>query len=1171
MNKVLLKNTVRTIARTSSRFFSLVLIVALGISFFAGMNAVAPDMLETASEYYKDTNAADITIVSTAGLTDEDVAVIKSIQGIESVSGQKFVDGVASVNSEKISDIDGSRMTIRAYALDVTKASMSSLGEDDRSYINRPQLVKGSWPSAANQCVVDQSVLSTPQEFEIGSVIEIEGDGADINGKLANTQYTIVGIIRTPLYISYERGNTTIGTGKLGTFFYIPEENFRVDYYSSVSIKILGSDNYDPYSDEYDRFIEPYITYLSSISSERLAPRVEALKTEYAETIEQSELDYANAKTQVETQISEGEEQVKLILDMAQNGDVNLAEYKRQYNEKALEAESKIGENKLEHSSQYAEWQEKRNEYNEAKALVDKYSTAQVSYKNAQTEYNVAKVQVTTSLQTVNYLERLVATTRDSIAHLDNTQSNQVSDIINRFEQSGLVGVEVDNIISSINSLTAVGTAEEISAYMEPELQSLQEQLAAAKKDLSDANTELAEKKAALDSAKVLVDKLNKVDVSLKSAEAELAEAEQKLTSAGYDIQLGELEVLSQLSDLKNQITNYETNLIIAKEKASTVEAEFEQSKQAAYKSLENAKYRLEDTKNFMLNLDNAKWYVNDRKEALLGYDDYKMAADRTAAISIIFPWFFFIVAALVCLNTMTRMVDDERTQLGTFKALGFYNSEIILKYVIYAFIASFVGAFAGSFLGFAVFPAILTEAFGILYDLPTVIIRYRFSYAAIGIIISVGVTVLATYFSAKKALETHPSMLMKPKAPKGGKRIALEKFPRIWSRLNFTAKVTCRNVFRNKKRFIMAVVGVMGCTALLVAAFGFDHSINATIKYQFTDSDSVWCYDMQTVLNGSYDTTVTECKAINTLRERPEISDAMLEYMKVYNTTSAKTDEEFETYILVPEDETSISKYIRIKDVKTDKEIPLPQNGAVITQKLAKKLSLSVGDTITVNMDNGYKVNVAVSAISQNYAFHYMYMSNEAYRSAFATNPRYNYICSNFSSELTPEQKGDMAKDLLREYEINAISYADEIQSMFENTLDSIGYIVIVMVVSAGLLALIVLYNLSIMNINERVKEIATIKVLGFDNFEVSQYIFRENLLLTILGTILGLFVGIALHRIVVMVAEVSIITYGKSIGIMSFIYAAVLSLGFSLLVNLILRKTLRRVNMVESLKSNE
>ncbi|MGN1194477.1 MAG: FtsX-like permease family protein [Acutalibacteraceae bacterium] len=1170
MNKSLFRDTVRTISRTSSRFFSIVAIVALGISFFAGMNATAPDMLDTAKKYYIDSNAMDIRIISTAGLTDEDIEVLKTVQGIENISGEKYVDAKVKVNGENLSDIDGSQLTVRVISLDMQKAAAAESGTDDRTYVNRPQLIEGNWPTAENQCVVDQSTLSTPEEFQIGSVITVEGENSDITTSLKNNEYVITGIIRTPLFMSYERGATSIGTGKLGTFIYAPCENFLADYYSSLSIKLTGSADLDPYSDEYENFVAPYIDFFNSVSAERLEIRVEPLKTEYAQKVADGEKEYAETKVSVEKQIEDGEQQVQTILEMAENGDETLAEYKAQYNEKATEASEKLDATKLEHSEQYAKWEEKRNEYNEAKELVDKYATAETDYKNAVTQYNVAKTQVTTFSATVSYLESLVATTRSAIDQLDQSQSDSVGDIINRFETSGLVGKEVDEIMASINSLTAVGTAEEMAAYLEPQLQTLEEKLAATKADLAQANTELANKKAELDEAAELVEKLKEVKASLTGAEEELAEAEKELTSAGYDIQLGELEVLSQLSDLKNQINNYETNLQLAKAKAPTVQAEFEQAKAEALSKLESARARLQDANNFLLGLDDAKWYVQTRDDALIGFSDYKFMADRTAALSLIFPWFFFIVAALVCLNTMTRMVEDERTQLGTLKALGFTEKEIVQKYIIYAFIASFFGSIAGTFLGFAVFPTALTSAYSIMFDMPPLIISYRFNYAIIGILLSVLTTVGASYFASRASLKTPASMLMRPKAPKIGKRIFLEKFPKLWSKLSFTTKVTMRNVFRNKKRFIMAVIGVMGCTSLLVAGFGLNNSIETALEKQFTDDDCIVCYDMQVILNGSYDPTVTECKPLETVSSRSEVGTSMLNYMKVYDTTSAFSDEEMETYLFVPEDSAAISSYMRLRDYKTGNPLSLPSNGAIITRKLSKKLNIDVGDSLTVTLDDR-PVNIPVAAIAENYTFHYVFMSKEVYASLFNSNPKYNYIMANFSSDLNSQQKAELSSQLIDNYEISSVSFASDIQTMFENILNSIGYLVIIMVVCAALLAFIVLYNLSTINIHERIKEIATIKVLGFTKAETSAYIFRENFMLTVIGTFIGLFTGIGLHRIVVMVGEIDVIMFGRNVGFMGFVYAAVLSIGFSLIVNLVLKRTLNKVDMVESLKSIE
>lgn len=1172
INKVLITDALRTVKNTQSRFFSIIAIVALGVSFFTGMNATAPDMYDTIRQYATDSNMADIQIISTAGLTDDDVKVIQSINGIESAVGEKFVDGVVKINGSPISDTDGSELTIRALPLDLTKLANANAGVDDRSFMNRPQLVEGSWPTSPNQCVVDESSLSTPDEFKIGSTLSIQGENKDLTKSLTNQEFTIVGIIRSPLYISYERGYTTIGTGKLGTFCYIPSENFLDDYYSVMYIKVSGSDKYDPYSKEYDTFIDRYTDYISSISQEMLSTRVSSLKSQYTAEVASAELEYAEAKTEVEQKLANAEEQMKEILDMAENGEQKLLEYKQQYNEKATEAKNAIDSGKYEHSTQYALWESKMKEYNETKATLKQYENAEQEYNNAKTELNVAKLQVESMASTVDYLSDLVVTTRSALDNFEDTQSGGVDGMIDRLQQSGLAGEEVNQIISTIRSMTAVGTAKEMAAYMEPQLQQLEIKLANAKKDLADAKTTLAQKEVELKQAEQMIAQLKQAEAQMESAEAELTKAEKELTNAGYDIQFGELEVLTQLSDMKNQINLYESSVMMAKEKAATIEEEFNAAKQKAEAELESARLQLEDAKQFLLNLDSAKWTVSDRDEALLGFEDYGTTADRAAALSAIFPWFFFLVAALVCLNTMTRMIEEDRTRLGTFKALGMTDVEIMSKYIIYSLLASLIGSVGGSIFGFAFFPFAASTGFQILFDMPALLLSYRFSYAIPGIFISVAITVFAAYHTCHKSLAVVPSTLMRSKAPASGKKIILENLPFIWSRLNFTWKVTLRNVFRNMKRFVMATLGVMGCTALLVAGFGLNDSINATLNNQFTNDDRVWSYDMQIVLNGDFDTTVEECHGYEAVRNNSLIESATLSFMKVYNAVNDDGSKLFEAYLLVPEDAASLGNYIYLHERGKSNRHLLSDSGAIITEKLARDLDIEPGDYITVKISDDKSVQIPVSAITENYAFHYIYLSKNLYAGIFGSNPRYNYVTANLAVDnISNEQKVQLTKTLLDEYEISAVAFTDQIQDSFSNILDSISYIVIILIVSAGLLAFIVLYNLSIINITERIKEIATLKVLGFDDGEVSAYIFRENIILSVIGMAEGVLGGMLLHKIVLAMAEVDIIMFGRDISFASYIYSLALAFGFSMFVNIVLHKKLQKVDMVESLKSIE
>ena len=455
--------------------------------------------------------------------------------------------------------------------------------------------------------------------------------------------------------------------------------------------------------------------------------------------------------------------------------------------------------------------------------MVEQYEGAETQYNNAVTEFNIAMNQVDTMVSTVDYLTELVVTTRSALDHFNETQDGGVNLIIDRFQESGLVGEEADQIVSAFKTMTAVGTAEEMAAYMEPQLQNIEAKLAASKAELSAAQTTLAEKEAELKKAEEFLKQLKVIEAQLKVAEVELDEAEKLLTDAGYDIQFGEVEVLAQLSDKKNEIANFETNLRIAQEKAKTIEAEYEAARDEAYSQLEKARNELDAAKSFLLGLDTANWYVNDRNDCLLGFESYNQMAERMKALTAAFPWFFFIVAALVCLNTMTRMIEEERIMLGTFTALGFTRVEIMAKYLIYAFLAAAIGGVFGSIVGFVVFPTAVAYACDILFDVPQIILTYRWPYAITGIFASIAVTVLATYYTCHKSLNVLPASLMRTKAPAIGKRVLLEKIPAIWTRLSFTWKVTMRNVFRNMKRFVMATMGVAGCTALLVAAFGLN------------------------------------------------------------------------------------------------------------------------------------------------------------------------------------------------------------------------------------------------------------------------------------------------------------------------------------------------------------
>lgn len=1170
MNKnMILKETRRSISKSMARFISIIAIVALGISFFAGIKATAPDMKETAEIYYNTNNLMDLRIISPVGLTYNDITALEEIKGIEKVMPSKFVDGVLKADGQSIGDIDGSEMTCRAMSIDFDKAiDFEENSNASSDYINRISLIEGEWPKSPNECVVDGSKLSAPEQFKIGQTISLEGDGTNINNKLKYTEFKITGIIRTPLYVSFERGNTNIGSGKLGTFIYVSEGVFNFDYYTEAFITVAGADNYKPYTKEYKDFVSPIVKEIENIEKERLPLRVEQLRAETTPKVRNGEEELANKEAEFTEKVNSAEKKLDELKDLAKNGQKRINQKKDEFNATLTDAQREIYSNSSKHNSKFSEWRKKQDKLNASKLELVKYEAAKDEYNRASIKLDNAKSQIYASQKSIETLEELIVNTRSAIDYFQEHQNQSKEEIKEWLEQSGLPSDQIEKLIEALNKFTAIGTAEEMIAYLEPMLDDYVIQLEKSKNELAVAQQEYEKGKSQLAAAEKLLKKYENAKSDVTKAEIELQEAERKLDSAGMGIELGQLELSLSQQQLKNQIELAETQLAAAQVKVQTADEDFANEKAAAETELANARMDLKEAQNLLQSLDSAKWMIQDRDD-LPGYTGYGQTADRMSAFAKVFPIFFFLVAALVCLTTMTRMVEEERTQMGTLKALGYSNKSIISKYLIYSLSASLIGSVIGLLLGFYIFPKAIFAAYGIMYDLPPCVIRFKWSYAIIGMIVAILSTGLASYFACIKELKEQPSKLMRPKPPKQGKRIFLEKIDFIWSKMNFTQKVTARNLFRNKKRFFTTLIGVAGCTALLLTGFGLGDSISAIMDKQFGEN-GICNYDVQIVLGKNSADTDAQNKAMEEIKQRPEIKQAMKTHMDVIDGTSSRTENILEINLVVPENPAELPEFIKLQNRKSKEKVSLDNNGVIISEKLANKTDTKIGDEITLKA-NDKDYNVTVTGIVENYTFHYVYMPSELYRNIFGEEPSFDYVTAILNDNISTAQKDSLASDLMKVDGIDAVAYTTQIIDTFSNILNSLNLVVAIFIIAAGALAFVVLYNLSNINLNERIREVATIKVLGFRDKEVSQYIVRENIILTILGTLLGLILGIFLHSYVVSVAEVDIVMFGRSIEPLSFVFAAILSLVFSAVVNLIMHKKLKKVNMVDSLKAVE
>lgn len=558
-------------------------------------------------------------------------------------------------------------------------------------------------------------------------------------------------------------------------------------------------------------------------------------------------------------------------------------------------------------------------------------------------------------------------------------------------------------------------------------------------------------------------------------------------------------------------------------------------------------------------------WYVMGRNTNP-GFAGFGDDAERIDAITTVFPLFFFLVAALVCLTTMTRMIEEQRTQIGILKALGYSKSAIASKYLIYAGLACILGSIAGMIVGFMLFPSVIYKAYCIIYTLPPAILSFNLKYAIASSLTAIFCTTLATLLACYHELLSVPAELTRPRAPTPGRRVLLENIPFLWNRLSFTKKVTARNLFRYKKRIFMTIIGIGGCTALLLTGFGLRDSIMGIISRQFGDIHS---YDMIVSLTDASDSA-----------QKTQLNDELISfsneslYVMQTSVDISTQDEKIAAYLIVPENAEKLNDFVSFRERVTNEALPFPQPGKVIlSEKLAALMEINIDDEIIIKRGEVDEVKAIVGGITENYIEHYMYISAEYYSIAFEEAPAYKQILCKLpnAESVTEEDEQSISAEIMKLDNVSSVIFSATSRRGFSDTVMSLDSVVILIIICASLLAFVVLYNLTNINITERIREIATIKVLGFFDREVSAYVFRENIILTIIGIILGLIGGIFLHQFVVQTSEVDMVMFERNIKVLSFIWAIVFTFLFADLVHLIMYFRLRKISMVESLKSAE
>lgn len=1064
MKSMMKRNTFREIKKSFGRYFAILAIIALGVAFFSGLKITQSVMVHSADVYLKDLQFYDYRLVSTLGFTEENVEALAEKEDVRAAEG--------AISAEVLYKDAGENERV---------IKMHSITEK----VNKLKLVAGEMPQSADECVVDSALFS---EDAIGSKLVLsENNTADDLDKFAYKEYTITGLVQSPCYIQFERGNASIGNGRISGFAYILKDGFAVDYDTEIYIKF--DEDYDIYSDEYDSYMDAkeadWEVYTKEQAEIRYDKMVKDAQDELDEKKEELEEKRAEAETELESakqQLTDGETEIS-------DGKNQIASAKTELSAKASELQS--GKDAL--SSKAAELESASQQISGQESAL---AAKKAEYEQGLNAYLAAKQQV--------------ADKRSSLE----TAKAQLTEDTPGYEEM-LAQIEA--------GLTEVAGAE-------AELNTKNAELEAAAGQLSSAESQLAAAKQQIEDGKN----------ALAAAEAELKDGENQLAAAKEQIEEKEDQLEAAETELADGLLQYQEN-----------QSKFDEQMQDADDQIADAQSKIDE-------IEKPETYVLDRNTNV-GYVCLKNDSGVVKGIANVFPVFFFLVAALICMTTMNRMVEEQRTQIGVLKALGFSEGRIMGKYLFYSGSAAISGTLIGYVLGIHFFPLVIITAYGIVYKMGGIYYVSDLPLALVSLTVAVLCSVGTTWLSCHKELKEVAADLMRPKAPKAGKRVFLEHVPFIWKRLKFLQKVSVRNIVRYKKRFFMMVIGISGCTALLVMGFGVRDSVVAVADQQY---EEIQLYDIGVTLKGGKVPGEADLKALDSVLEK-ENAAGMYAMEKTIDLVTDKGTKSINMVAVENPDE--VGDFISLH-TKKQEPIVYPKEGeAVLSKKVAETYGVKKGDTILLRDSDNNEMSLKVTGICENHIYNYVYIAAESYEKQIG-----DVVFKNVYVSLPDEADiHEVSAALMKADGVTAVTVNSDMLNRISQMMSCMNYIVIIIIICAGALAFIVLYNLNNINITERVREIATIKVLGFYPKETASYVFRENMVLTAIGCGLGLILGKWFHRFVMGEIQIDMVSFNVQINAVSYLFSVLLTMGFAWIVNCMMTGKLERINMAESLKS--
>ena len=1148
-------NLRQSILKSLGRYIAIALIIALGAGIFVGLRMTKADMVATGQVYTDEQNMFDLRLVTDYGWSRDQVEKIAQIEGLVDVEGLFYMELIARQGESEDDSV------YRFYSIP--------------KQINQLVLLGGRMPESPDECLADgyrtdDSILGT-------QVTISDTNDEDSLEVLTERTYTIVGYVSTPLYMDMNRGTTSVGSGSLANYFFVPEAAFDVDYYTEIHVTIPG--DYAIYSDEYNDAMDAMVEYLEPLLEPLAQDRLEQVRQDAEEAYADGYAEYEDGLREYYDGMHEAYDELRIAYEQLKDGEQALAENEQLLKDGEQQIEDarltlKEGEKTLEESKQtlaatkaaaykqisestqsmMKEFQSLSGELQSVKDKLLKLSTDAIALTSEMVpiETNLAMVesQITQAETMVSILDISIESTQKTLelAEKNGTADQETLDQLRQ---------ELADLQAKRDSYTAqLQELEAEKAGYEAQLAELESQKAELEKQQAELEATSDRLETTMNSVMSgileLVVTQSVMDNEFAAADAQIEAAEAQMEAAYLELDLQSEKIAEGWAQLEEGRQELADGWKEYEEGRDEVKAELAD----AHQKLRDARQKLRDARETIDGMTDITVHVLDRNTNI-GYASLDSSSDIVAGVSRVFPAFFLLVAALVCITTMTRMVDEERTQIGTLKALGYSNGAIMSKYLIYAGSSALLGCGLGVLAGSVVFPMILWEAYKImLFIQDSIVLTFDIGLCLLVVGMYTVAELFVTWYCCRRALEEVPAELIRPKAPEAGKQLLFEKLP-FWHKISFLNKVTIRNIFRYRQRLAMMLVGIGGCTALLVTGFGLRDSIVNVVDYQF---EEVTTYDLQVYFTGDQ----TEADQQDFLKEVAGQAETTVFYHQ--SSIDLEGDDGIrEIYLIAADDDVQ-----NVIDLHSGSEpVSMPGvNEVVLSVGAADALGIDVGDQVTMRNADMETLEVTVSGIYENHVYNYAIVIPETIENQWGRTPEKQMA---FVKLLEGQDAHEVTADISSMDTVMNVSVSKDLADMVSRMMEALDLVVVVIVFCAGLLAATVLYNLTNININERIREISTIKVLGFNAKETAAYVFKENLALTVAGSVAGLLLGKLLLEFVMSQIKIDFVWFKALVEPPSYLWAIALTMLSAVVVDFVFYFKLDKINMAEALKSVE